>query len=520
VTGGGRPPEWWRDAVLYQIYVRSFADGNGDGVGDLPGIRSRLPYLRELGVDGIWLTPFYPSPGHDHGYDVSDYCDVDPAFGTLADFDAMIADAHDLGLRVIVDIVPNHTSSEHEWFRNAIADPSHPHRKRYVFRPGRDGGPPTGWTSAFGGPAWTLDEASGEWYLHFFAPQQPDLDWHNPEVQEEFERILRFWLDRGVDGFRVDVAHALFKDRDFPPMVEPVPRPWHGDWLVALLQPELHDLYRRWRAIADEYEGDRMYVGEIVIENQERVAQYVRPDEMQLAFNFALLFAEWDAADIRGVIDRTRSALGAVGAPATWVFENHDVTRLPTRYGGGMEGLRRARAAALLLLALPGTAFVYEGQELGLEEVGLPDEVRQDPIFFRTNGRRLGRDGCRVPVPWEGGPPAFGFTSGPPWLPMPADWEELTVAAQTGEEGSTLELFRAALAARPRGEEFAWRESPPGTLVFARGDLVCAVNVTAERLELPEGELVVASNELRAGALPPGTAAWVRTDGSRAKETA
>ena len=502
--------EWWRDAVLYQVYVRSFQDSDGDGTGDLPGIRRRLPYLRELGVDGVWLTPFYPSPGHDHGYDVADYCDVDQRFGTLADFDGLLADAHALGLRVIVDIVPNHTSSEHEWFRNALADPSHPHRRRYVFRPGRDGGPPTDWTSAFGGPAWTLDEASGEWYLHFFAPQQPDLDWHEPEVQEEFEGILRFWLDRGVDGFRIDVAHALFKDQSFPAMVEPQPRTWHGDWLVALMQPELHDLYRRWRDLAGEYEGERVYVGEIVLEDQETIARYVRPDELHLAFNFALLHADWDAAQIRDVVDRTRAALGAVDAPATWVFENHDVTRLPTRYGGGAQGLRRARAAALLLLALPGTAFVYEGQELGLEEVDLPEEARQDPIFFRTSGERPGRDGCRVPVPWENGPPAFGFTAGTPWLPMPPEWEGLTVAAQAGREGSTLELFRTALRLRPRGEPFAWRESPPGTLVFERGDLVCAVNVGTEPVPLPDGGLLLASDSGVDPDLPPDTAAWLR----------
>ena len=503
--------EWWRDAVLYEIYVRSFADSDGDGVGDLPGIRSRLPYLCDLGVDGIWLTPFYPSPGHDHGYDVSDYCDVDPRFGTLADFDALLRDAHGLGLRVVVDIVPNHTSSEHPWFRNAIADPSHPDRARYVFREGVDGGPPTAWTSAFGGPAWTRDDATGEWYLHFFAPQQPDLDWHHEPVRRDFEEILRFWLDRGVDGFRVDVAHALFKDPSFPPMVEPDPRTWNGDWLVALMQPELHDLYRRWRALADGYEGERMYVGEIVLANQETVAQYVRPDELQLAFNFLLLFAAWDAEAIRGAVDHSLAAFGAVGAPATWVFENHDVTRLPTRYGGGELGRRRARAAALLLLALPGPAFVYQGQELGLEECDLPDEARQDPIFFRTNGARPGRDGCRVPLPWEDGPPGFGFTSGEPWLPMPARWEAETAAAQAGDSRSTLELYRAALRVRPRGEPFAWRESAAGTLVFARGPLVCAVNVDGEPLPLPDGELVVASEEVAGRALQAGAAAWVRT---------
>ena len=411
--------EWWRSAVLYQVYVRSFADSDGDGMGDLAGIRSHLPYLRDLGVDGVWLTPFYPSPGHDHGYDVSNYVDVDPRFGALADFDALVADAHDLGLRVVVDVVPNHTSDEHPWFRNATADPGHPDRARYVFRRGVAGGPPTDWTSAFGGSAWTLDERSGDWYLHFFAPEQPDLDWHNEAVRRDFEDVLRFWFDRGVDGFRIDVAQALFKDRALPEMVEPEPRTWAADWVIALNQPELHPLYRRWRQIADEYPCDRIYVGEIVLENQETVAEYVRPDELHLAFNFSFLWEAWNATAMRETIDRTLAALVKVAAPATWVFENHDVTRLPTRFGGGEDGARRARAAALLLLALPGTAFVYQGQELGLEEVELADEARQDPIFARTNGTRKGRDGCRVPFPWTDEPPGFGFTTGTPWLPIP-----------------------------------------------------------------------------------------------------
>jgi alpha-glucosidase len=502
--------EWWRNAAFYQIYVRSFQDSNGDGIGDLPGIRSRLPYLAELGIDALWLTPFYPSPQADHGYDVADYTDVDPLFGTLEDFDALLEDAHELGLRVTIDIVPNHTSDQHPWFRNAISDPDHPDRRRYMFRPGRNGGPPTGWTSAFGGPAWSLDEASGEWFLHFFAPAQPDLDWHEESVQESFEEILRFWLDRGVDGFRIDVAHALFKDRSLPEMAEPVPRPPFGDWLTALMQPELHPLYRRWREVADEYPGERMYVGEIVIENQDKIASYVAPDQLHLSFNFSFLFEEWDAERLRGTIDRTLTALGKVGAPATWVFENHDVTRLPTRYGGGEVGRRRARAAALLLFGLPGTSFTYQGQELGLEEVDLPDELRQDPIFFRSKGARVGRDGCRVPIPWTTAPPTFGFTDGEPWLPMPAEWGAKSAAAQQGAPGSMLELFRSAIRLRPRGETFAWRDGPDGTMIFDRGDLTCLVNVSAPELPLPEGEVVLASDPDVTTSLPTDTAAWIR----------
>ena len=502
--------EWWRSAAFYQIYVRSFQDSNGDGVGDLPGIRSRLPYLKELGVDALWLTPFYPSPQADHGYDVADYIDVDRLFGSLEDFDALVADAHELGIRVTIDIVPNHTSDQHEWFRNAIADPTHPHRAYYFFRPGRAGGRPNGWTSAFGGPAWTLDEATGDYYLHFFSPEQPDLDWHNEAVQAEFEHILRFWLDRGVDGFRIDVAHALFKAQDLREMVEPVPKPHFGDWLSALMQPELHPLYRRWRQLADEYDGDRMYVGEIVIESQDKIASYVGPDQLHLSFNFALLYAPWDEEHMRETIDKTLAALGAVGAPATWVFENHDVTRVPTRYGGGEVGQRRARAAALLLFGLPGTSFTYQGQELGLEEVDLPDEAREDPVFLHTNGARKGRDGCRVPIPWTNEPPADGFTDGEPWLPMPQNWGAVSVGAQQEEPESMLALYRSAIRLRPRGEGFAWRESPVGTMIFDRDDLTCVVNFDADELELPDGQLVLASEPGITTTLPPNTAAWIK----------
>jgi alpha-glucosidase len=514
-------PEWWRQAVLYQVYVRSFQDSDGDGVGDLEGIRSRLPYLRELGVEGIWLTPFYPSPGVDHGYDVADYVGVDPQFGSLEDFDALIRDAHELGLRVIADIVPNHSSDRHAWFQKALADPASPERARFVFRPGRDGGPPNNWPSQFGGPAWTRDEASGEWYLHLFAREQPDLDWHNPEVQAAFEDVLRFWLDRGVDGFRIDVAHALFKDPQLRDEDEPFPTetPFSSDWRRSIDQPEVHPLYRRWRALVDEYPGDRVLVGEVVFSDPYRIARYVRRDELQLAFNFAFLFTDWRAAELRDTIDGTNDSLGEVGATATWVSENHDVTRLPTRYGGGEDGRTRARAAALLLLALPGTAFLYAGQELGLEEVDLPDEARQDPIFFRTHGERIGRDGCRVPVPWEAGGAGLGFTSGEPWLPMPPEWAGQSVEAQRDDPASSLSLYRAALGLRRESPAllegtFAWRESPAGTLVFERtagGEtVVCAVNVSGEPFALPAAELLLASDPSVEDTLPAGSAAWLR----------
>jgi alpha-glucosidase len=446
--------EWWRGAVVYQVYVRSFADSDGDGVGDLPGIRAKLPYLRELGVDGIWLTPFYSSPGADHGYDVSDYCDVDPQFGTLADFDALAADAHELGLKVIVDIVPNHVSIEHPWWRE--------HPDWFVWRD-----EPNNWLSAFGGPAWTYVPERGQHYLHLFAPEQPDLDWHNLEVQAAFEDVLRFWLDRGVDGFRVDVAHGLFKDKRFRDEPEFDEVLQFADERTCINQPELHALYRRWHELV----GDRILVGELVLRDQERVAEYLRPDELQLAFNFTLLKEEWDAEKIRATID---------------------ATLLPTRVGE-----RAARAALLLLLALPGTAFVYQGQELGLPEVDVPDEARQDPIFFRP-GKRKGRDGCRVPFRWEAEAPGHGFTTGTPWLPFPEGWGAHAVDAHPPE----LELTRRALELRRdfAGAPFAWLESKPGTLAFARGDVVCAVDVAGVGLERPEGEVLLETDG----------AAWVR----------
>jgi alpha-glucosidase len=474
--------EWWRDAVFYQVYVRSFADSNGDGVGDLPGIRERLPYLQELGIDAIWLTPFYPSPQADHGYDVADYVGVDPRFGTLGDFDELVAAAHEAGIRLIVDIVPNHSSSQHPWFTGGDR------ASRYVTVPPTSSQPPNNWPSNWGGPAWTLDEARGEWYLHLFAPEQPDLDWHRQLVRDDFEEILRFWLDRGVDGFRIDVAHGLVKDRELRDEQEPFPDArFTFDWRSAVDQPEVHEIYRHWRRLADGYDGDRVLVGEVTFSDQRRVAPYLRADELHLAFNFSLVFQPWDAARIRASIDESLAALPIV----TWVLENHDVTRIVTRY----EGERQARAAALLLLALPGPVFVYQGQELGLEEVDLPDELREDPVFRRSGGKRKGRDGCRVPLPWTRAlqPNA--------WLPQPAGWREKSVEAQDRRDGSFLELYRRALALRPGGQ-FAWRESPDDVLAFDRDGLTCVVHFGEERMHV-DGEVVLASDEEQ-------TAAWVR----------
>lgn len=500
--------KWWQDAVFYQIYIRSFADGNGDGIGDFPGILSKLDYLQWLGVDAIWITPFYPSPMADHGYDVSDYHDVDPAFGRLTDVDAVLEGAHSRGIKVIFDVVPNHTSDAHPWFRNALADPSHPDRSKYLFRPpAKDGGPPNNWQSVFGGPSWKVHEPTGEYFLHLFAPEQPDLNWRNPEVHNYFDDVLRFWLDRGVDGFRIDVAHGLYKDEELRSNTEAI-RNVPGTQYQALEgsyawnQPEVHDIYRRWRKIGDSYEGDRVFVGEVFILDPATVAMYIRPDELHLAFNFFLVAQPWDAAKVKKAIDVSMQKMTEVGNKPTWVLSNHDVVRHATRFGGGELGGKRARAALLLMLALPGPKFIYQGEELGLQQVDVPDHLKQDPIFFRTNGKKAGRDGCRVPMPWDENPPGFGFTNGKPWLPMPEDWGPLSVAAQKLRSSSMLAFYREAVLAekanRPllRGG-FAWIEGPD-CLVFERSGaekLVCVCNFGSNQVTLRvQGDLIIASD--------------------------
>ncbi|MGI5468399.1 glycoside hydrolase family 13 protein [Streptomyces sp. CA-132043] len=499
---------WWRDAVIYQIYVRSFGDGDGDGVGDLPGARARLPYVKELGADAVWLTPFYASPQADGGYDVADHRAVDPLFGTLDDARAFLDTAHELGLRVIVDIVPNHTSDQHPWFR----DPDLA-RERYVFRAGRGAYgelPPNDWESVFGGPAWTRTDR-GDWYLHLFAPEQPDLDWDRPEVHAEFDAILRFWLDRGVDGFRIDVAHGMVKAPGLPDVGRRQQARLIGtDVLPFFDQDGVHTIHRRWRRLLDDYSrevrpgtlpAERIGVAEAWAPDARRLARYVRPDELHQAFNFHFLQAEWDADALRTVIDDSLAATALVGAPTTWVLSNHDVVRHATRLGGR----DRARAAALLMLALPGSAYVYQGEELGLPEVTeLPDAVRQDPAFFRGDGQDGFRDGCRVPLPWSGTEAPYGFGPGGSWLPQPAAWAELSVEAQTGDPGSTLELYRAALAWRRAlpglGDgPMTWLDAPDGVLALRRHGFLCVLNTRTRPVEVSaEGQLLLASAPLHA----------------------
>jgi alpha-glucosidase len=524
-------PQWWHDAVVYQIYVRSFADADGDGIGDLEGIRTRLGYLELLGVDALWLTPFYTSPMADHGYDVADQRDVDPVFGDLATFDRLVADAHEHGLRVTIDLVPNHTSCEHDWFRTALdAAPGSPERARYHFRRGRGPNgdePPNNWQSVFGGPAWTRvqdpDGSPGEWYLHLFAPEQPDLNWANPEVWSDLEKTLRFWLDRGVDGFRIDVAHGMSKPPELPDARAPdAPARDDARWPGAAADPDprfdhdgVHDVHRMIRTVLDHYPG-RLVVGEVWVGDDSRFSRYVRPDELHLGFNFRLARAPFEAGAIRSAIEHSLAAVDPVGAPPAWTLSNHDVSRPVTRYGGGETGLARARAMTLVELALPGVVYLYNGEELGLPDVELPDEALQDPVWERSGRTRRGRDRCRVPIPWEGSAPGFGFTEGDPWLPMPPEYGKLVAAEQLEDTGSTLSLVRRAIELRKthagfHGEDLEWFGAPAGCLAFRRAGttLVCALNTSSEVVPLPPGEVLLGSGPLPEGMLPPDTAAWL-----------
>ena len=552
---------WWRDAVIYQIYPRSWADADGDGIGDLPGITSHLPYLRTLGVDAVWLSPFYVSPMNDAGYDVADYRDIDPVFGNLDDADALVRTAHDLGLKVLVDLVPNHTSSEHEWFKAALAaEPGSRERNRYVFRDGTGPNgdlPPNNWRSVFGGQGWSRvanpDGTPGQWYLHIFDSTQPDVNWDNEEVRAEYDSILRFWLDRGVDGFRVDVAHGLVKDQTYPDATGSMHTPENpvGHVMPMWDQEGVHDIYRRWRTVIDAYttpgdpDSERILCAEAWVQPEERLARYVRSDEMHQAFNFPFLDTHWDAAAYQEVIERSLRSNDSVGAPTTWVLSNHDVLRHATRFGIDQKGyrpngigaddpqpdtalgLRRARAATAMMLALPGSAYLYQGEELGLpEHTTMPDEFRQDPIFHRTKGTEefaLGRDGCRVPMPWTKDGPSHGFGSGAhPWLPQPDAYGSLAVDQQDGIPGSTLTLYRDLLAYRHKHRfghgSLTWDAlSGPDVVAFRNtsGDgertALIVTNFGERPVPLPDGDVLISSGPLTDdGAVPTDTTVWLR----------
>ncbi|MFE7579198.1 alpha-amylase family glycosyl hydrolase [Streptomyces sp. NPDC057521] len=533
-----RTTDWWRHAAIYQVYPRSFADGDGDGIGDLAGVRSRLDYLQRLGIEAIWFSPWYLTPMADAGYDVTDFRRIDPRFGTLAEAEKLIGEAHERDIRIIVDVVPNHVSNEHAWFTAALdAEPGSPERELFWFREGRgDNGelPPNAWQSIFGGSAWTR-VPDGQWYLHLFAPEQPDLNWRNPLVRAEYEDILRFWFDRGVDGIRVDSAAMCSKDPDLPDYdhsVFPDPHPY-----VDL--DENHDIYRGWRAVADCYSEPRALIGEVWLADPDRFARYLRADELHSAFNFDFLGCSWDPTALRTVIDQTLAAHVGVGAPSTWVLSNHDVTRHVTRYGrpdtstaAGIRqynpvvdedlGRRRARAAALLTMALPGAVYIYQGEELGLPEVeDIPAHRRDDPIYHRTNGEDPGRDGCRVPLPWSGTTEPYGFSpdgAASPWLPQPATWARLTAAAQDADPHSMLTLYRQALARRAAEPALGdgpmqWLDYAPDVLAFTRGEgFTCIVNLSATPVQLPDGaQVLVSSQPLSQGVLPVDTSVWLRT---------
>ncbi len=539
---------WWHHAVIYQVYPRSFADSDGDGVGDLPGITAHLDHLSDLGADAVWLSPFYRSPQVDAGYDVSDYRDVDPLFGSLADVEKLTARAHELGLRVIVDIVPNHTSAQHPWFVEALAAaPGSPERARYLFRDGRgvDGAePPNNWQSVFHGPAWTrvteADGRPGQWYLHLFDSAQPDLDWQDERVRAEFDDILRFWLHRGVDGFRVDVARGMVKADGLPDY--PVAHQLHselapdGTRSPIFDQPGVHEIFRRWRRVLDAEGPGRILVAEAHVRPPERLARYVRPDEMHQAFNFEFLDCPYRAADLRAVITGSLSAYGAVGAPSTWVLNNHDDVRHVSRLGlpigtwtddgiGPRDpqpdlalGTRRARTMTGVQLALPGSVYIYQGEELGLpEHTTLPDDVRADPMFARSGGRAAGRDGCRVPLPWQPGVPGRGFSpTGRTWLPQGEDWDRYAVAAERGVEGSMLELYRLALRLRRElglgTAALDWHEQDdPDVLAFQVGPVRVLANLGDHPAPLPAGEVLLTTAPLPGDAtVPPGTTVWLR----------
>ena len=549
-------PNWWRQASVYQIYPRSFSDSNGDGLGDIRGITAKVPYLKQLGIDAVWLSPFYPSALADGGYDVDDYRDVDPKLGTLEDFAGMSAALHAAGIKLIADIVPNHSSNRHAWFQEALASPKgSAARDRYIFRDGKgpDGEfPPSDWDSVFGGPAWERitepDGSPGQWYMHIFAKEQPDLNWANREVRDDFLKTLRFWSDRGVDGFRVDVAHALTKD-----LTEPLQSKLEigtEDGTLDGSHPfwdrdEVHEIYAEWREVFNEYNPPRTAVAEAWVHASRR-PRYASPRGLGQAFNFDLLQADFDAQEFRDIITRNLDEAAATGASSTWVFSNHDVVRHATRYGlpkatreahkrgkgqdgkawllaGAPEeeldrelGLRRARAATLLMLALPGSAYLYQGEELGLQEVSeIGDSERQDPSFFRNKGVEIGRDGCRVPLPWSAEGTSYGFGDGGAHLPQPKWFSDYAVEVQEQREGSTLELYRQALRLRREfqaAEELTWQESDNAEVLhFTRpGGWHVVTNFGEEPAELPTGELLVSSGPLDSGRLPANTTVWLR----------
>lgn len=514
--------KWWNEAVIYQIYPRSFQDSNGDGEGDLKGITSRLDYVKALGVDAIWLSPFYKTPNKDGGYDVADPRDVDPRFGTLEDAKELFEKAHSIGLRVVVDIVPNHFSSEHKWFKEALKSPKGSEaRNRFHFYDGKDANtPPNNWISLFGGPAWT-QIADGQWYLHLFDSSQPDLNWDNPEVAEDFEETIRFWIDLGADGFRIDVAHGLAKEDihvdHYDPqglsdalrldvLMEVEKRNSYLAKIPFFDRDGVHEIYRKWRKIFDSY-GDReiMAVAEVWVHPPKRATLYVRPDELHQFFNFDVMNAPFDSEYLYKSISDMLNLVKEQSAWPTWCLSNHDSERVASRIGS-----QAARAMALFVLGLPGSAYIYNGQELGLPSGEMSDSDRQDPIFFRTNGKQKGRDGARVPMPWSGETSPFGFTNGKPWLPLQNDWKEFTVEHELADLNSSLNLYKRALELRKEyflgSGELTWTRTN-GLLSYKRGKVEVLINISDQ--EIPISGKVILASQTVADVLPPATAIWL-----------
>ena len=542
---------WWRQGVVYQVYPRSFADANGDGIGDIAGITSRADYLERLGVDAVWLSPFYPSELADGGYDVANYRDVDPRLGTLADFDELVSELHGRGIKVVVDIVPNHSSDQHEWFQQALAaGRGSPERERYIFREGvstgssDDTSPPTDWESMFGGSAWQQVD-DGQWYLHNFAIEQPDFNWSHPDVRADFVTTLRFWADRGVDGFRIDVAHMLTKDMSEPLLSRSELDALPVDGLHPMVdRDDVHEVYAEWRRVFESYDPPKTAVAEAWV-HKSRVPLYASSESLGQAFNFDLLQADFDAEQFRRVVQENLELAHASGSSSTWVLSNHDVVRHATRYGlphaergadgeperkqgtdwvisGGLTpeldsagGARRARAATLFMLALPGASYLYQGEELGLHEVAdIPASARQDPTFFRSEGTDFGRDGCRVPLPWRPEGRSFGFGTDGVHLPQPAWFVNYAVSVEESDPTSTLSLYRRALALRrslQTAEELEWVETlRTDVLHFRRPNgWEVVTNFGTSPYELARDDAVLTSSPLaRDGALPGGTTAW------------
>ncbi len=551
---------WWRQAVIYQIYPRSFKDSNGDGIGDIKGITSKIGYLSSLNVDAVWLSPFYPSALADGGYDVDDYRDVDPKLGTLADFDEMLNKLHEAGIRVFVDIVPNHSSNRHEWFKEAIvSEPGSAARNRYIFRDGKGANgelPPTNWPSHFAPSAWSHESTQGgkhnQWYCHLFAPEQPDFNWDNREIEDDFLKTLKFWADRGVDGFRIDVAHALKKDLSeplkdqarYPDLVNRKP----GD-NILFDRDEVHEIYKEWRQLFNQYNPPRVAVAEAYVP-ADRLALYASADELGQAFNFELLNANFNATEFKTVIDRGLTQAKALGSSSTWCLNNHDQMRPATKYGllptvdhirwknsaGATSpldenlGMRSAIAASMLIMALPGCTYIYQGEELGLHEVlGIPEDQIQDPQYLRNLKVDVGRDGCRVPLPWTSSGSSFGFGDGGSHLPQPQWFAKNSVEVESKDPQSPLSIFRKALELRKglvTEEEMQWHETGDANVLhFSRPNgWHCITNFGRGHFDLTgKGEILHSSGPLaEAGIylihgvetsgndLPPATTVWLQ----------